>query len=132
MSVRLEHVNITVGDADRTAALLQALFGWQVRWAGPSMAGGRTVHVGTGDQYVALYTVKGSDGTPRRWTKGAPLNHVAVVVDDLESIEARVIEAGLTAFSHADYEPGRRFYFFDPDGIEFEVVSYAQGRKAAA
>ncbi|MEM7190453.1 MAG: VOC family protein, partial [Pseudomonadota bacterium] len=24
-----------------------------------------------------------------------------------------------------DYEPGRRFYFADHDGIEFEVVSYA-------
>ena len=31
---------------------------------------------------------------------------------------------GLTPFSHGDYEPGRRFYFFDPDGIEYEVISY--------
>jgi glyoxylase I family protein len=23
-----------------------------------------------------------------------------------------------------DYEPGRRFYYNDEDGIEFEVVSY--------
>jgi len=37
----------------------------------------------------------------------------------------RVIAAGLTPFSHGDYEPGRRFYFFDWDGIEFEIVSYA-------
>ena len=35
-----------------------------------------------------------------------------------------VVAAGLTPFSHADYEPGRRFYFLDPDGIEYEVVSY--------
>jgi hypothetical protein len=27
-------------------------------------------------------------------------------------------------FSHDDYDPGRRFYFLDPDGIEYEVVSY--------
>ena len=27
-----------------------------------------------------------------------------------------------------DYEPGRRFYFFDPDGIEYEVVSYSEPR----
>ena len=30
----------------------------------------------------------------------------------------------LEPFNHDDYEPGRRFYFFDWDGIEFEVVSY--------
>lgn len=60
------------------------------------------------------------------WPKGAPLNHVAVVVDDLDAAEARVAEAGLTPFNHSDYKPGRRFYFFDPNGIEFEVVSYDQ------
>ena len=32
---------------------------------------------------------------------------------------------GYEPFSHADYEPGRRFYFLDRDGIEFEVISYA-------
>ena len=32
---------------------------------------------------------------------------------------------GLIPFSHSQYEPGpRSFYFFDYDGIEFEVVSY--------
>ena len=35
-----------------------------------------------------------------------------------------VAEHGLEPFGHDDYEPGRRFYFFDWDGIEFEVVSY--------
>ncbi|MBV9930567.1 MAG: VOC family protein [Alphaproteobacteria bacterium] len=125
MQARLEHVNVTVADPDRTAALLATLFGWRIRWAGASIAGGRTVHVGTDDQYLALYAAAGGDGTPRGWKKGLPLNHVALVVDDLAAVEARVTEAGLTPFAHGDYEPGRRFYFFDRDGIEFEVVSYA-------
>jgi len=132
MQARLEHVNVTVADPDRTAALLERLFGWRVRWAGPAGSGGRTVHVGTEDQYLAVYAGAGSDGTPRGWAKGLPLNHVAVVVDDLAAVEARVAEAGLAPFGHGDYAPGRRFYFFDPDGIEFEVVSYAADRKAAA
>ena len=28
-------------------------------------------------------------------------------------------------FKHGDYDPGRRFYFFDRDEIEFGIVSYA-------
>jgi glyoxylase I family protein len=124
MNVRLEHVNVTVADADRAAALLQRLFGWHVRWSGPAQGGGRTVHVGTDDQYLALYTKGDSDGTSLVWSKGVPLNHVAVVVDDLDAVERRVVEAGLSPFGHGDYEPGRRFYFFDTDGIEFEVVNY--------
>ena len=35
-----------------------------------------------------------------------------------------LIAAGLEPFNHDDYEPGRRFYFFDWDGIEFELVNY--------
>jgi catechol 2,3-dioxygenase-like lactoylglutathione lyase family enzyme len=53
------------------------------------------------------------------------LNHVGVVVEDLDATEAKVRAAGFAPHSHADYEPGRRFYFHDRDGIEFEVVSYA-------
>jgi len=63
---------------------------------------------------------------PEVFMKGRPLNHIGVQVDDLDATEARVIAAGLLPFSHADYEPGRRFYFLDPDGIEYEVVSYAR------
>ncbi|KAB2847362.1 MAG: VOC family protein, partial [Sphingopyxis terrae] len=59
------------------------------------------------------------------FAKGEPLNHVGIQVDDLDAIEAKVVDAGLRPFNHGDYEPGRRFYFFDPDGIEYEVVSYA-------
>ncbi|MGZ8358885.1 MAG: VOC family protein [Allosphingosinicella sp.] len=131
MRAGLEHVNLTVNDADRTAALLARLFDWRVRWSGPSMAGGRSVHVGTEDQYLALYTAKNGEGTHGGWEKGAPLNHVAIVVDDLDAIEARARDSGLTPFNHGDYEPGRRFYFLDPDGIEFEVVSYSDRQEVA-
>ena len=118
----LEHVNVTVADADQTAALLVDLFDWQIRWAGPARDGGYTVHVGTADQYIAVYRPR--EGQSRDFPKGAPLNHLAIVVDELDSVEAKVLTQGLTPFNHGDYEPGRRFYFFDDNGIEFEVVSY--------
>ena len=117
----LEHANITVSDPDRLSALLQELCGWRERWRGPSQLGGWTIHVGNDRDYLALY----KHGSPvPRYTKGQPLNHIALVVDDLDAAEAIVIAAGLVPFNHADYEPGRRFYFFDWDGIEFELVSY--------
>jgi catechol 2,3-dioxygenase-like lactoylglutathione lyase family enzyme len=130
-AARLEHVNVTVNDAERTAALLIDLFGWHVRWQGAAMAGGRTVHVGTNEQYIALYTGADAPYPPARFGKSQPMNHIAVVVDDLDAIEWRVSAAGLRPFNHGDYEPGRRFYFFDPDGIEYEVVSYAPARSAS-
>ena len=130
---RIEHVNVTVSDADRTARLMGDIFGWHIRWQGRAMAGGRAVHVGTDAAYLALYTGPDAPYPAERFAKSQPLNHVGVEVDDLEAVERRVVAAGLTPFNHGDYEPGRRFYFFDPDGIEFEVVSYqAEAAQAAA
>lgn len=121
-ALRIEHVNITVADPERTARLMAVLFDWRVRWSGAARNGGHSIHVGTSDHYVALYN---GGQTAEVFAKGRPLNHIGVEVDDLADTEARVIAVGLAPFSHDDYEPGRRFYFFDPDGIEYEVVSYA-------
>ena len=123
-SLRIEHVNLTVSDAERAASQMERIFGWKIRWQGPARDDGRVIHVGTADHYLALYTEK-DPSAARIFEKGAPLNHVGVEVADLDATEERVIEAGLIPFSHGDYEPGRRFYFLDPDGIEFEVVSYS-------
>jgi len=123
-SLRIEHVNVTVSDPERAARLMEALFGWHVRWQGPARDGGRTIHVGSDTHYLALYTGRGVAYTADDFAKGRPLNHVGVEVDDLDATEAKVKAAGLRPFGHDNYDPGRRFYFLDPDGIEYEVVSY--------
>ncbi len=125
----IEHINLTVSDPDRTATLLAAIFGWHERWRGPARDGGRTIHLGSDAAYVALYTGPDGQHAGIRYPKGEPLNHVGVQVDDLDAIEGRVKAAGLTPFNNDDYDPGRRFYFFDPDGIEYEVVSYVEPQR---
>ena len=119
-SPRIEHVNITGSDPKRTSDLMELLFDWHVRWSGPAQNGGHTIHVGSNDHYVALYAGGDTAKVAEAFSKGRPLNHIGVEVDDLDA----AVAAGLRPFSHADYEPGRRFYFLDPDGIEYEVVSY--------
>ena len=123
-ALRIEHVNVTVSDADRTAELLARIFGWRERWRGPARDGGRSIHLGSAEHYVALYSSPDEGRSPEDFRKGRPLNHIGVEVEDLDATERRVIAAGLVPFSHGDYEPGRRFYFLDPDGIEYEVISY--------
>lgn len=120
---RIEHVNVTVTDPQATARRLCELFDWRIRWEGPAKDDGYTVHVGSDDDYVAVYSVGDASERPKS-QHVAHLNHIGVVVDDLDAIERRVVAAGYEPHSHADYDPGRRFYFDDADGIEFEVVSY--------
>ena len=125
---RLEHVNVTVSDPRAMAALLCDLFGWAVRWEGAAMGGaGHTVHVGGADSYVAVYAGPGPQTVPKRdasYVTCGALNHLGVVVEDLDAVERAVRARGFAPHSHADYAPGRRFYFEAPDGVEIEVVSY--------
>ena len=122
---QLEHVNITIPDAQKTARWMEQVFGWHVRWEGPSINGGYSMHVGSKDSYVALYAPQATQTSDiSKHVQHGGLNHIAVVVDDLTATQARVEAAGFEAHSHADYEPGERFYFNDQDGIEYEVVAY--------
>ena len=125
MTALLEHANFTVSDPAATAAWMQTLFGWHIRWQGDALAGGHTVHVGTKERYLALYTPQGGvEGTATPYRFAGSLNHIAVVVPDLDAVEQRVRLHGFETGNHQDYEPGRRFYFHDADGIEYEVVQY--------
>ena len=120
----IEHINLTVSNPEQSSAMVERVFGWRERWRGPSRDGGLSIHVGDDRGYIAFYT--GPDGAHRdiRYPKGEPFNHVGVQVDDLDAVEKRVKAVGLIPFAHDDYEPGRRFYFLDDNGIEYEVVSY--------
>lgn len=121
-SAFVEHINITVKNAEKTTAELQAIFGWKIRWEGLAGSGGYTFHVGNETSYVAVYsTVDRKSGEAR---PVGLLNHIAIVVDNLDAAEKRVKKLGYVTHNHSDYEPGRRFYFHNDDGIEFEVVNY--------
>lgn len=125
MPTTLEHLNLTVSDPRATAAWMCDLFGWHIRWQGAAKDDGYTVHVGDKDSYLAVYAPASTPGFgPSSYVSVGGLNHVGVVVDDLDATEARVKATGFTPTNHADYAPGRRFYFRDGDNIEFEVVQY--------
>ena len=52
------------------------------------------------------------------------LNHIGIVVDNLKTAETSVRSEGYEPHSHQEYEPGARFYFYDENNIEFEIVAY--------
>ena len=52
---RLEHLNFTVSDPHATAGWIERIFDWKIRWEGPGMTTGYTIHIGNDDTYVALF-----------------------------------------------------------------------------
>ena len=60
----------------------------------------------------------------RSYSMSGHFNHVGIIVDDLGESEQRVRPNLFEPQKHADYEPGRRFYFYDDTGLKIEVASY--------
>ena len=60
----LEHANITISDLEKTAACMQAVFGWRIRWQGTALESGFTLHIGTETQYLVLYCPADLQKTP--------------------------------------------------------------------
>ena len=87
----LEHVNVTVRDPMVAAKRFTELFGWKIRWQGEAIDNGYSVHVGTDDHYIAFYAPAGHavDSGDTYTTEGG-LNHIGVVVDDLDTVAAKV------------------------------------------
>ena len=100
-SAHLEHVNFTVPDADRTASMLTELFDWKIRWAGDMPGWGRSVHVGTDDAYVAIFSPSaGAKVANVNKQRVGHMHHVGIVVSDLDLVEQRVKDAGYQPHSH--------------------------------
>lgn len=124
--MRLEHVNITVNDIEQSRRFYADLFGFTTRWEGH--ASGRAgpikaVHMGTADIYVSLFEAEDEGRAPADYA-AAGLNHFALQVDALEPYRERLAEMGVTVHLDEHYEPGERIYFYDPSGVEIELVAY--------
>jgi catechol 2,3-dioxygenase-like lactoylglutathione lyase family enzyme len=120
--MHLEHVNLTVADVERSARFYRDLLGFEERWRGTTTEGRPALHVGTPDSYLALF--EGEPGTVGIDYDRVGFNHFGIVVDDLGAAKQRLAVLGVEIHLEADYEPGRRAYFLDPDGYEVELVEY--------
>ena len=117
----LEHVNLTVSDLDRSVAFYCELLDLRVRWEGWIDENQRGAHVGDDRHYLALFEAT-VDGAVERDSLRPGLNHFGCVVDDLDEARHRLGRFGIRAHHEAEYEPGRRLYFLDPDGHEVELI----------
>jgi len=121
----LEHVNLTVSNVERSAAFYCDLLGLNVRWKGTTSDGNPAAHVGDDRTYLALFQAKETGRAPSDYSV-VGLNHFGYVVESLDAVKNRLAALGVEPHSEQDYEPGKRLYFLDPDGIEVELVEYEQ------
>lgn len=121
--MQIEHINVTVSDVERSAKFYCELLDLQVRWRGKNSGGADAIHVGDDRSYVALFEGDGGGLTPPDYD-AVGVNHFGFVVDSLDDAKRKLADFGLTPHAEQDYEPGWRLYFYDPDGVEVELVEY--------
>lgn len=127
MTVRLDHANLIVRDLDGMIRFLQTAFpDFSVRGGDSSLEGGRWVHIGTEDTYIALSEATRDVGEPWVPYAGRPgLNHLGFEVDDAEAVGARLRSAGYQDSTVPNAHPARRrVYFLDGEGNDWEFVQY--------
>jgi len=134
MKSYIEHANLTVSDLDqaiRFFAVALPDFTVRKRWV---IEDKEWAHVGTEMSYIAINTpldksrFTPSDGNQPMDTMSAGFNHVGFVVEDVEAVHDRILEAGFDRGYNNGYiieHPHRRSaYFLDKDGNEFEFMQY--------
>ena len=124
--MRLEHANITVTNIDNSFDFYHKLFGFEKRWEGTASGNAgpvRAVHVGTEDTYLSFFEAE-KEGRASANYGVVGVNHLGFQVQDLPSYRATLEGLGVAVHLEADYEPGERIYFYDPDGVEIELVEY--------
>lgn len=124
--MRIEHLNITVSNLERSYDFYHKLFGFYKRWEGVAIGEVgevRAWHLGNDKTYLALFEAeKPGDAISDYGTPG--VNHFCFEVDDLSQYRKTLDEMNINIHLEANYEPGERIYFVDPDGIEIELVQY--------
>ena len=127
--MRMEHANITVTDIDRSIDFYHQIFGFSERWRGTANGSAgpvRAVHVGSEDTYLSLFEADSQGEISSNY--GRPgFNHLGFQVADLAPYRKSLTALGVNVHLEQDYEPGERIYFFDPDGVEIELVCYPEG-----
>ncbi|AUP77676.1 VOC family protein [Flavivirga eckloniae] len=126
MIKKIEHVNITVSNIEESCDFYFKLFGFEKKWEGTAVAEigkVRACHVGLGDIYLSFFEAeKTGKYKPNYGING--VNHFAFVVDNLSEYRKKLNKLNINIHIDEDYDPGLRIYFYDPNGVEIELVEY--------
>jgi len=124
MGTRLEHANLTVRDLESALRFLQtAAPDWRVRHRAEGDR--KWVHFGDDRTYLALEEAREEGELQSGEYLRPDINHLGLVVDDLEAATARLLGAGYReGIQTTDHPHRRRKYFYDDDGFEWELLEY--------
>jgi hypothetical protein len=125
---KIEHVNITVPDIDSAISFLNIVApDFEVRKDDKPIDSYRWTHIGNEKYYFALQEAH-LDVAPQNKLQtyiNYGVNHVALIVSNLQEIENELVAAGYQRGIETPKEKYRkRAYYYDSAGFEWELVEY--------
>ncbi len=126
MIKRIEHINITVANIDKSCDYYYQLFGFEKSWEGTAFAekgNVRACHVKKGDIYLSFFEAEEMGSYQSNYGING-INHFALEVESLLPYREKLKHLNIKIHIDENYEPGKRIYFFDLNGVEIELVEY--------
>ena len=126
--LHLEHINLVVNDIPSVLAFYQAAFPHlKIRDTGKDEWNGKPrtwLHFGDDFQFIT-FNDNGVGNNRDLSGHQVGLAHFAYITDNLDTVTARLTDAGYEIAKTGPEEPFRRnVYFVDPAGFEVEFVEY--------
>jgi glyoxylase I family protein len=118
--IRLHHVSLLVADTGRSLAFYHGLLGLRIDASRPDL-GFPGAWLMAGEQQIHLLELDNPDSHAGRPRHGGRDRHTAFVVDDLDTMRARLEQAGI---DYTVSRSGRQALFCrDPDQNAIELIA---------
>ncbi len=122
---KMVHSMIRVLDEDRSVAFYRDAFGLEVADR-LDFEGFTLIYLSNDESHFELELTV-NKGTTEPYDLGNGYGHLAFVVDEVDSLHARLTEAGYEPRKLVDFSPdgtllARFFFIADPDGYQIEVI----------
>jgi len=125
--IRFEHVGLNVADPIKAARWYVDHLGMKILREGPAPANARFVADAGGNMMFEFYN-NPPEAVPNYASMDPLILHIAFFVDDVDSVRARLVEAGATAVGEVTVTPsGDRIAMLrDPWGLAIQFVRRAE------
>lgn len=129
MSIRLDHINLTVTQLDESIRWYHELFGFEKVEGGINERGNRWAIIASNDSMIAMTEYPEKQPANQKHLPEQRIFHFGIRIENSEAWRAKVRSHNLELNygGEVEYPSSRSWYVHDPSGHEIEV-SYSDGK----